>query len=264
MIHGMWSRPSTFSVLRAELEAAGIRSFAPTLLHHGVPPGSPAPTALASLQLADYVDALEREVAELGEPPVILGHSMGGLLAQLLAMRVRHRGLILLSTAPSSAAQKVSLAQLRTLKGVTTTWGWWREATLLGEEGARWGVFNGVPEAEMRAGLAELTWDSGPVMAQIAAPWLDSRKGSQVDYGRLTMPALVIAGREDRTISPATSRKTARLLAASGARVDYEEWPEVGHWLFHDAVRPRLAQAVARFLGSLGSFGSPGSPGRIG
>ncbi|MFN7399434.1 MAG: alpha/beta hydrolase, partial [Sandaracinobacter sp.] len=85
MIHGMWSRPSTFTQLRAELEPLGLRSAAVTLPHHDVPPGAPAPAALATTRIADYVAALERDVADLGEPPVILGHSMGGLLAQLLS-----------------------------------------------------------------------------------------------------------------------------------------------------------------------------------
>lgn len=252
MIHGMWSRPSTFTQLRAELEATGIRSAAVTLPHHDVPPGAPAPAALATTRLADYVAALERDAADLGEPPVILGHSMGGLLAQLLSVRIQPRGLILLSTAPSAKASAFSAAATRTLWSVTGTWGWWREATLLDEEAARFGVFNTVPEAEIRPALADLTWDSGPVLAQLAAPFLDPDKGAKVDYSRLTMPSLVITGLEDRIVPPATSRKTARHLSTAGTRVDYEEWPNTGHWLFHDKVRPRLAAAIGRFMASLG------------
>lgn len=252
MIHGMWSRPSTFTTLRAELDASGLRSAAVTLPFHDVAPGSPAPAALSTLKLVDYVAALEREVAEFGERPVILGHSMGGLLAQLLAVKVQPAGLILLSTAPSSKASALDFASVSTMWDVTGQWGWWREATLLGEEAARRGVYNGVPEAEVRPALAELTWDSGPVLAQIAAPWLDKAKGARVDYARLAMPSLVVTGLDDRIVSPETSRKTARLLAGAGARVDFEAWTGVGHWLFHDAVRPRVAAAVARFVASLG------------
>jgi pimeloyl-ACP methyl ester carboxylesterase len=116
---------------------------------------------------------------------------------------------------------------------------------------ARYGVYNGVPEAEVRPALADLTWDSGPVMAQLAAPFLDREKGSRVDYSRLTMPTLLITGLEDRIVPPATSRKTARLISAHSSRVDYEEWPGVGHWLFHDAVRPRVAASIGRFMASL-------------
>jgi pimeloyl-ACP methyl ester carboxylesterase len=251
MIHGMWSRPSTFTQLRAELEPAGIRSAAVTLPHHDLPLAAPAPAALATTRLADYVAALERDAAALGETPVVLGHSMGGLLAQLLSVRIQPRGLILLSTAPSAQASAMSASAARTMWGVTGKWGWWREPTLLDEEHARFGVYNGVPEAEIRPALAELTWDSGPVLAQIAAPFLDPDKGSKVDYSRLTMPTLMLAGLEDRIVPPATSRKTARQLTAAGARVDYEEWAGVGHWLFHDAVRPRVAAAISRFMASL-------------
>jgi pimeloyl-ACP methyl ester carboxylesterase len=251
MIHGMWSRPSTFTQLRAELEPAGIRSAAVTLPHHDVPPGAPAPAALATTRLADYVAALERDAAALGEPPVVLGHSMGGLLAQLLSVRIQPKGLILLSTAPSAQASAFSAASVRTMWSVTGKWGWWREPTLLDEEAARFGVYNGVPEAETRPALAELTWDSGPVLAQLAAPFLDPDKGSHVDYSRLRQPTLMITGLDDRIVPAATSRKTARHLTAAGARVDYEEWAHVGHWLFHDAVRPRVAAAISRFMASL-------------
>ena len=252
MIHGMWSRPSAFAQLRAELEASGMPSVAVTLPHHDVPPGSAAPSQLAGLKLGDYVAALERDVADLGERPVILGHSMGGLLAQLLSVRVQPRAMILLATAPSAQASAMSLSALRTMRRVTGRWGWWHEATLIDPESARRGVYNGVPEAEVRPALADLTWDSGAVLRQIAMPWLDPDKGSRVDYGRLAIPALVIAGLEDRTVPPAVSRKTARLLTAHGARVDFEQWPGVCHWLFHDAVRPRLAARIARFMASLG------------
>ncbi len=255
MIHGMWSRPSTFAQLRAELEAVGISSAAVTLPYHDIPPGAPAPSALGTLRIADYVAALEREAATLDGPIIVLGHSMGGLLAQLVSQKLQPKGLSLLSSAPSAQAGSggaaLSLASVRSIWGVTSHWGWWNEPTSLPEDAARAGVYNGVPEAEIRPALAELTWDSGPVLGQIAAPFLDADKGSRVAYDKLTMPSLVITGLEDRIVPSAVSRKTARLLAASGARVDYEEWPNVGHWLFHDAVRPKLAAAISRFVASL-------------
>jgi pimeloyl-ACP methyl ester carboxylesterase len=249
MIHGMWSRPSTFAALRAELEATGIRSAAVTLPHHDTPPGAPAPAALATAGLADYVLALEPALRSFGEPPVILGHSLGGLLAQLVAVRAPARALILLATAPSAEAAAFSWSAARTMMGITGRWGWWRGPTRLDERSARDGVYNGVPEEETRASLAELTWDSGRVLRQVTAPWFDG--AARVDYARLAVPSLVIVGLEDRTVPPAVSRRTARLLVGAGARTDYEEWPDVGHWFFHDAVRPRLAGAIARFVTAL-------------
>lgn len=251
MIHGMWSRPSIFAALRGELEAVGVSSVAVTLPLHDAPPGSPAPAGIGNLGIGDYVDAVERAAQAIGEPPLLLGHSMGGLLAQKLAARIAHRGLILLATAPSRQAAAFTPAAARTLAGVTTRWGWWQEPTLIGADAARRGIFNGVPEVETRAALAELTFDSGRALRQIILPWGDADRPTQVHYARLGQPALLLVGRDDRIVPPAVSRNTARLLAAAGARVDYEEWPATGHWLFHDATRPRTAAAIARFAASL-------------
>ncbi len=248
----MWGRPSTFALLSAELEAAGLRAVAPALPFHDVPPGAPAPPALSRLRLADYVAALVAEVEALGSLPVILGHSLGGLLAQLVAARTGAAGLILLAPAPSAQTLRPSLAQAMTLGRVTLGWGWWKKATRIDAAAARAGVLNGVPDAEAEAALAELTWDSGPVLAQIAAPFLDRDAGSRVDYARLTMPALILFGMADRIATAATARATARRLPGP---VDYEEWPDCGHWFFHDAIRPRLAARVAAFVASLPSGG---------
>lgn len=248
MIHGMWGRPETFARLRPELAAAGIASVAPALPCHDIPPGSPAPPALGRIRLEDYVTALAAEVAALGEAPVILGHSLGGLLAQLVAARTGAAGLILLAPAPSAQTLRPSLAQAATLRRVTLGWGWWRRPTLIDAEAARFGVFNGVPEAEAAEGVGLLTWDSGPVLAQLAFPFLDPQRGSRVAYERLCMPALVLFGARDRIATAATARETARRLTG---RVDYLAWADCGHWFFHDAIRPRLAEAIGRFMAGL-------------
>lgn len=248
LVHGMWSRPSAFGQLLPELEAAGIRTRAPALLHHDLPRGSPAPPELGQVRLADYVAQIAAEVAALPQPPVILGHSMGGLIAQLVAARTGAAGLILLATAPSASARAMSVAQLMTLRRVTGRWGWWRSPTLLDAASARSGVMNGVSEAETREAIADLTWDSGAVLAQIAAPFLDRARGATVDHARLTMPALVIFGLQDRIATEGTSRATARQLAGP---VDYETWADCGHWFFHDAIRPRLAERIGRFMARL-------------
>lgn len=246
----MWSRPAAFATLIAELKAVGIDCRAPALPFHDLPPGSPAPVGLARLGLADYAAAIRAEVLACPARPVLLGHSMGGLIVQQVAADVGAAGLILVATAPSATALVPSLSQARALSGITLSWGWWKRPTLLDAAAARNAVYNGVPEAETAPAIGDLTWDSGRVLAQISAPFLDGSRGSRVDYARLTMPALVIYGLKDRIATRGTSRATARQLPG---RVDYEEWPDAGHWFFHDALRPRLAQRIARFMGSLGS-----------
>jgi pimeloyl-ACP methyl ester carboxylesterase len=247
LIHGMWSTPATFDRLRLELEAAGHRTHAPALLFHDRPACLPPAPALGELSITAYVDHLVAEAGKLGEPPVILGHSMGGLLAQMVAQRIPHAGLILLSPAAAANSQSPSLDQVRTLKNVVLKWGWWDNPTIFDEAGARWGCFNGVSEDVTAREVANLVWDSGRVLAEMALPPLYGNV-TRVDYQRLTQPALVVVGGNDRTTPPGIARATARQLAGS---VDYHEWPGVPHWLFWGEVEQRLHATVMTWLKAL-------------
>jgi pimeloyl-ACP methyl ester carboxylesterase len=247
----MWSTPATFDRLRPVLEAAGHATHAPVLPYHDRPASLPPPAELGRLSITAYVDFLVAEAGKLGQgeqgPPVILGHSMGGLLAQLVAARVPHAGIVLLSPAAAANAQAFSTDPLRTLKAVVTKWGWWESPTLCDEAGARWGIFNGVPPAETVNEIAALVWDSGRVLAEIALPPLFG-KVTWVEYDRLSQPALVVVGSDDRTTPPGIARATARQLKG---RVDYHELPGVPHWLFWGEVEQRLAAMVVDWLNTL-------------
>lgn len=247
LIHGMWSTPATFSRLRPALEAAGHATHAPALPWHDRPASLPPPPDLGHVSITSYVDYLVTEAAALGRPPVILGHSMGSLLAQLLAMKVPHAGLVLLSPAAAANAQAASIDPLRTMKNVVTKWGWWEKPTLFDEAGARWGCFNGVPEAVTAAETAALVWDSGRVLAEIALPPLFGNV-TRVDYPRLTQPALVVVGTQDRTTPAGIARATARQLPG---QVDYHEIAGAPHWLFWGDLESQVGAMVMGWLATL-------------
>lgn len=243
----MWSTPATFDRLRLSLEAAGHATHAPVLPFHDRPASLPPPAELGTLSITAYVDFLVAEAGKLGAPPVILGHSMGGLLAQLVALRVPHAGLVLLSPAAAANSQSPALSPFRALKSVITSWGWWEKPTLCDAAGARWGIFNGVPEAETAAEIAALVWDSGRVMGEIALPPLYGSI-TRVDHARLTQPALVIVGSEDRITPPGIARSTARQIAGT---VDYHELPGIPHWIFWGEVQHEVAARIVAWLNRL-------------
>lgn len=244
-IHGMWSTPKIWDWMRERYEARGYRVAAPTLPFHDADPQDAPDPLLASTSVQDYADALLAEVRELDQKPVIVGHSMGGMLAQQIAAAHGAAGLVLLSPAPTAQTSSLALSPLRTLLGVTTTANWWRSPTRIDEERARWGIFNNVPETETRSALGDLVWDSGRVLFQISMPFADSSKGTQVDYDLLTMPAAVVVGNEDRITPVGTARATARKLKGA---VDYRELDGIGHWLFHPPVRETVADEIDRLL----------------
>jgi len=248
LIHGMWATPATFAGLRLELETAGHATYAPALPFHDRSPDAPPPPELGRLGIADYVDFLVAEVAKLPEVPVIAGHSMGGLLAQLVAARVQPPGLMLFAPAATATTNIPAWGPVRTMARVTTRGSWWKSPTKIDADHARWGIFNEVPPAVADAEIAGLVWDSGRVLLEMGLPWLARTRSTQVDYTRLKCPALVIVGDRDRITPAGIARSTARQLIGP---VDYHELPGVGHWLWWRSVGERIAGLAEPWLAAM-------------
>ena len=244
-IHGMWSHSGVWDWFRSHFEALGHETHAPMLPFHDPHPDAEPDPLLATTGLRDYVDALLAAARDLPEAPIIVGHSMGGLLAQKVAAENGAAALALLSPAPSAQAGSLAISPLRTMLGVTTSSNWWRSPTKIDADRARWGIFNNVPAEPTNEALRQLSWDSGKVLFQIAMPFADRSKASQVDYGALTMPSLVLVGDTDRTTPVGVARATARRIPGA---TDYVELDEVGHWIFHSPVRERVAEEIERLI----------------
>ncbi len=95
-IHGAWVGAPVWYQVGPYLASRGYETYAVWLRHHqpGADPGQ-----LAGLGLEDYANDIRDAVSDLGAP-VLLGHSMGGLLAQMAAMLTDVSGLALLASAP--------------------------------------------------------------------------------------------------------------------------------------------------------------------
>ncbi len=241
-IHGMWSTPDAYKSIAPGLEAAGYPVHAAE--YRTAATGRAG--GLAKVGLDDYVSALEGIAARFAEKPIIIGHSMGGIIAQLLAVRIQPRALVLLSTAPSNGSALLpQWSATKSVWSVFSKWGFWREQTLLSEADALYGVFNTAPADEAAAEVKALVPDSGRVLAQIAFAAMDKAKAATVDYARLTCPALVVIGAEDRITPPGISRATARRITGP---VTYKEMPGYGHWIIGRDGGPQVSAMVVEFL----------------
>ena len=98
MIHGAFCGGWVFDHWRTAFEARGYKVHTPTLRYHDR--GDDPPAELGKTSVRDYADDIETLVAGLPSPPILIGHSMGGLIAQMLAARRDVRALVLL--APSA------------------------------------------------------------------------------------------------------------------------------------------------------------------
>ena len=169
-------------------------------------PGSRPVRDLGAVTMEDFVrDALDVTRA-LGRP-IIIGHSMGGLIAQRLAEEGVSDTVVLLAPAPPNgipvATPRLMLKQLKHL------------GTLLRSKPLRSSradaddiIFNRVPEGERQALFERLLPDSGRAARDI------SLGAVRVDAGRVRCDMLVAGGMADRFIAPAITRRVARKYGA--------------------------------------------------
>ena len=105
MCHGAWCWEENFIPY---FEKLGYHCIAIDLPGHETP-GS---TRRISYTLGDYVQALQRTVENLATPPIIIGHSMGGMILQRFLQKGSCKKAILMSSVPPSGVMRASLRAL--------------------------------------------------------------------------------------------------------------------------------------------------------
>jgi pimeloyl-ACP methyl ester carboxylesterase len=217
---------------------------APTLRHHDVSPQDPPPPGLGVTSLLDYARDLEVQIKALDTPPVIMGHSMGGLLAQMLVGRgLGAAGVFLTPAWPAGIGLVLPWSVVKSFRGALMRWGFWRKPHRSTFAEARYAMLHQLSPEEARQAHADMVHESGRAAAEIGLWWLDPHRASRVEPAGLTCPLLVVAGGRDR-ITPA--RLVRQVARAYGAR--YEVFPERSHWVLGEEGWQQVAERVAGWL----------------
>ncbi len=242
LIHGMWGTPHVWRHWRAFLEERGWTVMTPTLRHHDAPPLDP-PAALGATSLLDYVDDLESRIANLPSKPLVIGHSMGGLLAQKLAARQLCAAAVLLCPAAPEGIFKLYPSAVRALLRTQSRWRWWARPHRPSFEDAMYGAFNTCPDRqESGREYGRFVHESGRALLEIALPLFDRRHAARVDAKDVTCPMLVIGAGQDRLTPPGMVRR----VAAKYAHVaEHREFAEACHWVLGQGMWRDIATTAA-------------------
>lgn len=230
-VHGTFSRSALFAPWVRYFEAAGFECHAPSL-----PGREPSdPDALRRLGMGDLLDALLALREAMPAPPIVIGHSMGGLLGQQLAATSPCAALVCVASAPPGVlwAQPRALPHLaRLLPAILAG-----RPLLPSERTLRAVVFNDLSEGEQRDLIPELVPDSGRAFRSLILGL------SRVARDDVRCPVLCVSGGADRNVSGRISRSIA-------ARYDAEHhvFPGRGHWLIAESAVADIAPMVLGWL----------------
>ncbi len=250
MIHGMYCQSWVWEKYVPFFEERGWKCVTTTLRHHNIQPGESPQAALATTSLLDYAADLEAEIKALDEMPVIMGHSMGGLLAQMLAARGIARAAVLLTPAAPAGVLALAPSVLKCFADVMTTWAFWKKSFHPTFESAQWAFLEGFPAKERRGIWERLVYESGRAIFEIGLWPIDGRHAARVDPATITCPLLVISGGRDRATPANVVRKVA---ARYGSQATYQNFEDYAHWVLAQKGWEDVAQSVAVWLDALNS-----------
>jgi pimeloyl-ACP methyl ester carboxylesterase len=248
MIHGMWGGPWCWENYCRVFEAKGYHCVTATLPYHDMDPRVIPDPRLGTTSLIDYAELLERKVRELGVKPIVMGHSMGGLLAQILGARSLAKALVLLTPASPSGIIAVTPSVIRSFWSVQTAWGFWRKPMRQTFAEAVYSMLHLLPEKERKKTYDRFVYESGKVACEIGYWPFDSKHASKVDESKVACPMLVVAGTQDRITPVSVVRRVARKYRTVST---YKEFEDHAHWVMAEPGWQEVAEYVSSWLSDL-------------
>ncbi|MFQ5996132.1 MAG: alpha/beta hydrolase [Dehalococcoidales bacterium] len=247
MIHGMWGGGWNWENFQQFFGGKGYHCITPTLRLHDVDPKAPPHPQLGTTSLLDYVEDLEKDIRKLDTLPILMGHSMGGLLAQILGSRGLAKALVLLAPAPPSPLGIMALkpSVIRGFLSPLLRWGFWRKPMRQTFAEAAYSTMNLLTEKEQKRLYDRYVYESGRAACEIGFWFLDQKRAAQVDESKVTCPMLIIEGSQDRIMPASVVRKTARKYKAVAT---YRELPNHAHWLIVEPGWQEIAEDIADWL----------------
>ncbi|MGW2571478.1 alpha/beta hydrolase [Streptomyces sp. NPDC001537] len=234
LIHGLWLSPHSWQPWIDRYQAQGYTVHAPAWpgiseLHEPLDHDR-APAGLGVREIADHY---ERFLRTLDEQPIIIGHSFGGLVTQILLDRGLGAAGVALHPAPAKGVLRLPLSTLlatrpvlgnpanlrRTVKLTDRQFHYAFANTLPKEQAAaervRWSV-PGVGRPLFQAGFANFT----PARSAATTIRFDNSERA---------PLLLVGGTADHIVPAAVVRETHRRYRRSKALTEYKEYAGRDH-----------------------------------
>ena len=251
-IHGLWLLPSSWTRWADLFEAAGFVALTP-----GWPddPDTAAeanahPDVFAGKTIGQVADHFGEIAGKLTRKPAVVGHSFGGLLAQILAGRGLSAATVAVDPAPFRGVLPLPYSALKSAFPVLGNAANRSRAVPLTYEQFRYAFANAVDEAEARSLYETYAVPAaGAPLFQAAFanfnPWTEAKVDTEApDRG----PLLIVSGEKDHTVPRAVAEAAYRQQEHNPGLTEFLEMKDRGHALTIDHGWREVAEAALRFV----------------
>lgn len=232
-IHGLWMHASTWKPWMQFFGENGYETLNPGW------PGESAtvaesranPKLIANRGVKEVADSFHQVIATLAVPPVLIGHSFGGLIAQVLLGRGIAAAAVALDPAPIKGVWQLPVSALRASFPVLGNPFNVSKAVSLTFKQFQYGFANAIPEQEARELYDRCTIPApGRPLFQAAFATLNPNAETKVNTGNKTRgPLLITGGEKDHIAPPVFGKASVKKYSISPAITEFKLFPNRGH-----------------------------------
>ena len=251
-VHGLWLHATSWDSWVDLFREAGYAPTAP-----GWPGDSDTveetrrdPSQVADKGIDDVVDHYAQIIRGLDAPPIVIGHSFGGLIVQRLLGQDLAAAAVAIDPAPIQGVLVLPVSALRVASIALRKPANRHEAISLTADQFRYGFGNALPEQESNDLYERWNIPSpGKPLFEAALANFTPHSPAKVNTGnRDRGPLLITAGGQDHTVPVAISTATRRQYHKSPAVTDFRDFPDRGHSLTVDHGWREVAEYVLDWL----------------
>ncbi|MGV3661482.1 MAG: alpha/beta hydrolase [Prosthecobacter sp.] len=246
LIHGLWVTPLSWDKFKRHYEARGHQVLAPAWpgIHSDPAAMRRNASTLHGIGIAEVMDHYISIIRSLPEPPVIIGHSYGGLITQLLVDQGFGAAGVAIDSVPPKGVLILPFSTLEALSPAFVNPGVFGRTYLFPFK-RFWRVFaNTLPEAEAREAYEQHAIPaSGRAIYQAALANVTPGALSTINFRNGTRsPLLFIAGEKDVIMPSSLNTKNFRKYRRSPAITDFKEFPGRSHFIIAERGWEEVAE----------------------
>jgi pimeloyl-ACP methyl ester carboxylesterase len=251
-IHGLWLLPSSWARWADLFDAAGYAAVTPSWPDdpETVAEARANPEVLAKKTLSQIADHTAEVIGALEKKPAVIGHSTGGLLAQMIADRGLSAVTVAIDPGPFRGVLPLPISTLRASSPVLRNPLNRGRAVTLTLDQFKYGWANALDDEEAKR-LYETYHVAGPGVAlmQMAEANLNPRTAAKLDPKNPNRgPLLIIEGEKDHTVAWAIANAAFKRQRHNPAVTELEKVPNRGHSLTIDDGWREVAERALAFV----------------